>query len=114
MMLKLQWVRQRVQMGKWRCTHSNDLVLSGPLTKCCDTQLAPQVIKDTLHLCMENLYNVCNAYNHNMLSHRFEANGGSSSYMGKNKKQNVIQFLLCFNVKALSRNANESVRPPYL
>lgn len=41
-----RWVRQRVLMGQWRCAPPTNLVSPGSSTKCCDTHLAPQPIKD--------------------------------------------------------------------
>lgn len=40
------WVRQRVLMGQWRCTPPTDRVSPSSSTKCCDTHLTPQPIKD--------------------------------------------------------------------
>lgn len=73
---------------------------------CCDTQLAPQLIKDTLCLCMWKLYNVCRASNHSILSRRCEGTGGPSFFMGKKSKS---QFHYKCTLTWKSRSVNRSV-----
>lgn len=74
-------------MGKWRCTHLNDLIVFSPLTMCSDTQLALQRIKDALYLCMLNLSIVCNVYNHDILSHR----SGRIQHYSEVDNQSIIE-----------------------